>query len=126
ELIASGAIESAHEISEGGLFVTRCESGFKNDLGFTVLTNDDLRKDAFLFGEAQSRVVVSVAPTKFELFESIIKGFPHQEVGIVSTGKIEIDGEDWGEIRDWKNLYDRSIEKHLTKELEGEGALGML
>ena len=126
ELIASGAIESAHDISEGGLFVTLCESGFTNDLGFTVRTNDDLRKDAFLFGEAQSRVVVSVAPTKFELFESIIKDFPHQEVGIVSTGKIEIDGEDWGEIRDWKNLYDTSIEKHLTKELEGEGALGML
>ena len=126
ELIASGVIESAHDISEGGLFVTLCESGFTNDLGFTVRTNDDLRKDAFLFGEAQSRVVVSVAPTKFELFESIIKDFPHQEVGIVSTGKIEIDGEDWGEIRDWKNLYDTSIEKHLTKELEGEGALGML
>ncbi|MGN6400942.1 MAG: phosphoribosylformylglycinamidine synthase subunit PurL, partial [Flavisolibacter sp.] len=42
ELIASGAIESAHDISEGGLFVTLCESGFTNDLGFTVRTNDDL------------------------------------------------------------------------------------
>ncbi|MGN6164904.1 MAG: phosphoribosylformylglycinamidine synthase subunit PurL [Flavisolibacter sp.] len=126
ELIASGVIESAHDISEGGLFVTLCESGFTNDLGFTARTNNDFRKDAFLFGEAQSRVIVSVAPTKFELFESIIKDFPHQEIGIVSTGKIEIDGEDWGEIRDWKILYDTSIEKHLTKELESEGALGML
>jgi phosphoribosylformylglycinamidine synthase len=126
ELIASGAIESAHDISEGGLFVTLCESGFTNDLGFTVRINNDFRKDAFLFGEAQSRVVVSVAPAKFELFESIIKGFPHQEVGIVSTGKVEIDGEEWGEIRNWKNLYDTSIEKYLSKELESEGALGML
>lgn len=126
ELIASGAIESAHDISEGGLFVTLCESGFTNELGFTVRTRHDLRKDAFLFGEAQSRVVVSVAPTKFELFESIIKDFPHYEAGIVSTGKVEVDGEGWGEICNWKNLYDTSIEKHLAKELEGEGALGML
>jgi hypothetical protein len=26
----------------------------------------------------------------------------------------------------WKELYDRIIEKHLAKELESEGALGMI
>ena len=125
-LIEAGAIESAHDISEGGLFVTLCESGFTNDLGFTVRTGHDFRKDAFLFGEGQSRVVVTVSPANFSKFENLIEGFPHKEIGIVSTGKIEIDGEDWGDIRKWKNAYDTSIERHLVKELESEGALGML
>jgi phosphoribosylformylglycinamidine synthase subunit PurL len=126
ELIGAGIIESAHDISEGGLFVTLCESGFTNELGFTVRTGNDFRKDAFLFGEAQSRVVVSVAPANFEAFENLLNGFPHQEVGIVSTGKIEIDGKEWGDIQQWKELYNTSIEKHLAGELESEGALGML
>ncbi len=126
ELIEAGVIESAHDISEGGLFVTLCESGFTNELGFTVRTGNDFRKDAFLFGEAQSRVVVSVAPANFEAFENLVKDFPHQEVGIVSTGKVEIDGEEWGAIQQWKELYNTSIEKHLAGELESEGALGML
>ncbi|HYK56229.1 MAG TPA: phosphoribosylformylglycinamidine synthase subunit PurL, partial [Flavisolibacter sp.] len=77
ELIEAGIIESAHDISEGGLFVTLCESGFTNELGFTVRTGNDFRKDAFLFGEAQSRVVVSVAPANFEAFENLVKDFPH-------------------------------------------------
>ena len=80
----------------------------------------------FLFGEAQSRVVVSVSPANFVAFEEVIRHFPHYEIGIVSTGKVEIDGEDWGDIKYWKELYETSIEKHLAKELESEGALGML
>jgi phosphoribosylformylglycinamidine synthase len=57
ELINKKLIQSAHDISEGGLFVTLCESGFNRELGFTVETKDDLREDAYLFGEGQSRVV---------------------------------------------------------------------
>jgi phosphoribosylformylglycinamidine synthase len=90
-----------------------------------VRTHKDLRKDAFLFGEAQSRVLVSVAPAQFEAFEKAIRHFPHLEIGVVSTGKVEIDGENWGDIRDWKELYNASIENHLSKEIESE-ALGML
>jgi phosphoribosylformylglycinamidine synthase len=126
ELIEAGVIESAHDSSEGGLFVTLCESGFTNEFGFTIRTDNDFRKDAFLFGEAQSRVIVSVAPANFESFEALVKDFPHQEIGIVSVGKVEVDGEEWGDIQQWKKLYNTSIEKHLAGELESEGALGML
>jgi phosphoribosylformylglycinamidine synthase len=125
-LIASDLIESAHDISEGGLFVTLCESGFTNALGFTLQTDRQFRKDAFLFGEAQSRVVVSVNPSKVSAFESLVNDFPHHKVGVVTAGTIEVDGANWGSIQRWKELYDTSIEKHLAKELESEGALGML
>ena len=53
ELINKKLIQSAHDISEGGLFITLCESGFNREIGFTVETKDNIREDAYLFGEAQ-------------------------------------------------------------------------
>ncbi|MES2881180.1 MAG: phosphoribosylformylglycinamidine synthase subunit PurL [Bacteroidota bacterium] len=126
ELIAASVIESAHDISEGGLFTTLCESGFVNELGFSITTDFGVRPDAFLFGEGQSRVVVSVNAGNIQPFKNLLKNFPHQQIGLVTGGEILVDKKSWGEIADWKNLYDGAIEKYLSKELEGEGALGML
>ena len=61
KLIRSGAIESAHDVADGGLFITLLESSFTNNLGFEIVTSAEVREDAFLFGEAQSRVVVGVS-----------------------------------------------------------------
>jgi len=62
--IRSGMIVSAHDCSDGGLFITLLESSMTNGLGFEITSDKSVRKDAFLFGEAQSRVVISVAPGK--------------------------------------------------------------
>ncbi len=125
-LIEKNLIVSAHDISEGGLFVTLCESGFYKNLGFSMGTDTDYRKDAFLFGEAQSRVVVTVNRDNVSSFQELMKGFVFTELGKVTTGIIEIDGENWGSINYWKELYDTAIEKYLSKKLESEGALSPL
>jgi phosphoribosylformylglycinamidine synthase len=119
ELISKGVIESAHDVSEGGLFITLCESGFNNELGFAVETKDGIRKDAYLFGEAQSRVVVTVNPSSIELFEKTIADFPHERLGIVTSGEMLIDEDFWGTIDWWKEEYDTAIEKYLAKEEAG-------
>ncbi len=125
-LIQSDRIESAHDVSEGGLFVTLCESGFTTGLGFDIATNSAIRKDAFLFGEAQSRVVVSVKAAGEELFQKAIPGVAAQRLGVVTAGAITIDGEVWSDIATYKNLYDTAIEKMLQKAIAGEGALSAL
>jgi len=119
ELISKGVIESAHDISEGGLFITLCESGFDRDLGFAIETKEDIRKDAFLFGEAQSRVVVSVSPASISQFEKLISDFPHERLGLVTSGEILIDDDFWGTIDWWKDEYDTAIENYLSKEEAG-------
>ena len=126
QLIQDGLIVSAHDVSEGGLFVTLCESGFTTDLGFDIATNKGLRSDAFLFGEAQSRVVVSVKADKAELFQKSISGVAVERLGVVTSSEIQIDGEAWGGIAVFKNLYDTAIEKALQKETQGESALSMI
>jgi len=119
ELINKKLIQSAHDISEGGLFITLCESGFNRELGFTVETKDDLREDAYLFGEGQSRVVVSVKAGLIDKFENAMKDFPHERIGLVTSGEMLVNGDFWGTIDWWQEEYDSAIEDHLSKEEAG-------
>ncbi len=118
-LIKEKLINSAHDVSEGGLFITLCESGFNNELGFSVITNAVVRKDAFLFGEGQSRVVVSVALDKVKLVESLLNNFPFEKIGVITSGELVIDGDFWGTIDWWQEKYDTAIENYLSKEEAG-------
>jgi phosphoribosylformylglycinamidine synthase subunit PurL len=129
ELIDKHAIQSAHDVSEGGAFITLIESCFNRNKGLDVKTiNNNIRKDAIWFGESQSRVVVSVAEYQLENFLKIVhnSGIALFSLGKVTDGIIKVDGEHWGEIEEWKDLYNTTIEKYLAKELESEGALGMI
>ncbi|SDC02268.1 phosphoribosylformylglycinamidine synthase subunit PurL [Niabella drilacis] len=124
KLIHNKTISAAHDISEGGLFITLLESGFNRGLGFSVQTNADLRKDAALFGEAQSRVVVSVAADKAAVLEQEC-GVSFEKIGTVSSGAVIVNGEDWGAISEWKEKYDTAIEGYLAKETAGEAMGGL-
>jgi phosphoribosylformylglycinamidine synthase len=119
EVINKKLIQSAHDISEGGLFVALCESGFNRELGFTVETKDDLREDAYLFGEGQSRVVVSVKADMIGRFENTMKDFPHERIGLVTSGEMLVNGDFWGTVDWWQEQYDTAIEDYLSKEEAG-------
>ncbi|RTL59164.1 MAG: phosphoribosylformylglycinamidine synthase subunit PurL [Sphingobacteriales bacterium] len=117
-LIKRKVIASAHDVSEGGLFVTLIESSFNNKLGFDVVANDyKLRKDAMWFGEAQSRVVVSVNPLNLEVFKKVMGTHPYEELGVVTNGTVEVDGMYWGTILEWKEKYDTAIETYMNHYL---------
>ena len=107
------------DVSEGGLFVTLCESGFNRELGFSVIKNNEYRKDAWLFGEAQSRVLVSVELNKVSEFERFLDDFPFEKIGVVTSGEMVVDGDFWGTIDWWKDKYDTAIENYLSKEEAG-------
>lgn len=121
DLIKKKLILSAHDVSEGGLFVTLAESAFPRDLGFDVVASDfDIRKDAYWFGESQSRVVVSVKPAQADAFKAALGGHPFEELGFVTGGSFEVDGMDWGTVGEWKDKYDKSLENYLGKLVEME------
>lgn len=119
ELIKNKMIRSAHDVSEGGLYVTLCESGFNNELGFSISTNSNVRKDGFLFGEGQSRVLVTVPISRAKEFENRLNGFPFEKLGVVTAGEVVVDGDFWGSIDWWKDKYDTAIENYLAKEEAG-------
>jgi phosphoribosylformylglycinamidine synthase len=114
-LIQEKVIMSAHDISEGGLFTCLLESAMVNHLGFHIQTDPAIRKDAYLYGEAQSRVVVSVNPHILPMFEAAMHGVPYSKIGTVSAQQdIVVDGMTWGYIADWETAYDTALEKIIN------------
>ncbi|MCX7767036.1 MAG: AIR synthase related protein, partial [Candidatus Sumerlaeia bacterium] len=87
ELIKKKLINSAHDLSEGGLAVALAESLLRADkqLGAEIHLSDRWRADIQLFSEAQSRLIVSANPAKVSSIESICKnnGFNASVIGTV-------------------------------------------
>jgi len=114
-LIRQGVLQSAHDVSEGGLFVALMESAMAGNLGFDITTDVEIRTDAFLFGESQSRVVVSVAPDQEEAFIDLmmLNGVEFDLLGHVTKGSIRIDDEEWGQVAEYKDRYDNALHRAL-------------
>lgn len=128
KLIRENAINSAHDISEGGLMIALFESGFTNNLGFDIAATDaSIRKDAYWFGEAQSRVVVTVSTDQKAAFEAILNdaNVKFAVLGKVTSSPVIVEGKLWGEINEWKADYDNAI-GNILKGHESEEALSVL
>ena len=85
--------------------------------GFDVCTEKGLRIDAGLFGESQSRVVVSCDSATVAAIETMAAkfGIAVSVLGKVNASDVVVNGENWGSIIEWKNNYDTAIEKQLAK-----------
>ena len=116
ELNAKKVLKSAHDVSEGGLFFCLLESCYKDGLGFRIDPDTNgIRRDAFLFGESQSRVVVTLKEGQEDDFLSVIrdKGMDFQELGVVTSGKISVFGKSFGEIDRWRKRYNETLSNYL-------------
>lgn len=125
KMVHKKLINSAHDVSEGGLFITLIESCFNRNLGFDVTTkNEEIRADAFWFGESQSRVVVSVSKENRNDFNMLLEKMKMTVtyLGNVTAGNIKFNGEDWGTVADWKEKYENAIASLLAGH-ESEHAL---
>ncbi|PCJ66785.1 MAG: phosphoribosylformylglycinamidine synthase II [Bacteroidetes bacterium] len=111
-LIRKGAINSAHDCAEGGLFITLLESAMSGNLGFEATKQADMRDDAYWYGETQSRVVISVSKEDVERVKSLIT-VPYETLGSVTANDVIIDGNNWGSTSDWKTEYDSALGKAL-------------
>jgi len=115
EVIKLKLIQSAHDISDGGLFVTITESAMPHNLGFEIFTDKNIRKDAFLFGEGQGRVVVSVKKEHETDFIQLLKNLDVKftKLGFVAGSEFKIDNEILLTVADAHDLYDYSLENIL-------------
>ncbi len=112
ELIRSKAIQSAHDVADGGLYIALLEAAMPLGLGFEISTDADIRKDAFLFGEAQGRVVVSVSPEEQERFTEIMatSNVEYTLLGnVTGDGNLTVDEELYGNVTDIKLVYDNVL-----------------
>jgi phosphoribosylformylglycinamidine synthase len=117
-LIRNKLVQSAHDVSDGGLFVTLMESAMVKNLGFNIETDDTIRTDAFLFGEAQGRIVVSITPEQQEAFVEYmsLNNIDYSYLGDVTSSEILIDNESYGEVAEYKHRYEHSLEEIIEKQ----------
>jgi phosphoribosylformylglycinamidine synthase len=99
EAIEKGLIASAHDVSEGGLAVAVAECSFfsRDKLGFIlILEEDGLSDEAVLFGESQSRIVVTARPQNIKKLRDLArkKNVPAAVIGEVRGKSIVINLKD--------------------------------
>ena len=114
-LINSRLINSAHDISEGGLFIALFESGMYRGLGFDITTDCEIREDAFLFGESQGRVIVTVSEDLEGDFIDFVVDLKITctLLGHITKGDMRVDDVSFGHISDAKKIYDEALESYL-------------
>ena len=109
--VRDGIVRSAHDVSNGGLAVAIAESCLVGGLGFTGDFSISGRWDAALFGETQSRIIVSVSPEMVGTIEKLAVNMdvPFTYLGLtggkdlIIEGLIDLSLEQLGES--WKNGF---------------------
>lgn len=116
-LIEGKLIQSAHDVSDGGVLVTLAESAFPRGLGFDVKSVAGIRQDAMWFGEAQSRVIVSVDPAKQAAFEAHLAGLgiKSTQLGTVKGTDMVVDGQVVSSLAKASGSFFTALETALTK-----------
>jgi phosphoribosylformylglycinamidine synthase len=119
KIIRKQMIASAHDISDGGLFFNLLESSFASGLGFHLETDTNFRKDAYLFGESQSRIVVTVSMEKEDELVNYLNGHnvPFSRIGEVVGNSIIVDDESFGPITEWKTIFDNTLAEKMETAL---------
>jgi phosphoribosylformylglycinamidine synthase len=116
-LIAKNNIQSAHDCSEGGLFIALLESAKVRNLGFDIKSQPSgIRNDAYLFGEAQGRVVVSVKANAVLAFEAAIKegNVSVEKLGTVTNGILSVANTTFGQISEYIQIYENALANYLA------------
>lgn len=111
-------LKSAHDCADGGLWVALVEAAMVNDLGFEVELPTDYRKDGFLFGEAQGRVVVSVAPEDVVNVKNAADsaGVPAFILGTVKAVCYSVDGDIYISKTEAADLYNNTLTRLIEQD----------
>ena len=113
DLLGLGLLESVHDVSEGGLCVNIVESCLVGGYGAYVELEEweGLTVGGLLFGESQSRIVVSVSVENLGVVKGYLErnGVWHEEIGeVVGSGDLKVNdwiGLDMEELREcWESL----------------------
>lgn len=116
KLIEEKLINSAHDISEGGLLSALgecCILDKENLIGAEVYVPVKTRDDFSLFSESQSRVIVTVSEDKKEVFEKILsESFtPYAFIGKTGGKLLSVNGKYIFDVNKLSDIYYNSIQK---------------
>jgi phosphoribosylformylglycinamidine synthase subunit PurL len=121
QLASEGTLQSAHDLSDGGLAVTLAESCFAaTGLGASITVPEDAAAEYALFGERGARVLVAVSPERLGALRNTARqyGVGAHQIGTVTgdnTLRIEYKGRAvaCAEVTALKEIWAHSLERIL-------------
>jgi phosphoribosylformylglycinamidine synthase len=116
--IERGIVRSAHDVSEGGLAVALAEcsiGGTERAMGARIETQEMMRADALLFGESQSRIVVSIKERDLGRLKEIAarEGAPMRVIGVVGGTRLIIQPWIQAPVEELKSIWSSGLERRL-------------
>ncbi len=115
--IYSGRVESAHDISEGGIAVALAECLFHNlKLGANIKIPKDVNPLLWMFAETQGIFVVTAKPQNLNkiLFDAAAKNISSQKIGTVSDDGILKIGEFLWKSAELHEIFESSIPQKMN------------
>ncbi|TWD48768.1 phosphoribosylformylglycinamidine synthase subunit II [Arthrobacter sp. AG367] len=117
-----GMIDSAHDLSEGGLAAALVESSLRYGVGARIALQDVMDRDGVdlftaLFSESQGRAVVGVPRSEEVRFTDMCtaRGFTHTRIGVVdaASGKLEINGVEGLPLAALREAHEGTLPKYF-------------
>ena len=114
--IQAGIIKSAHDCSDGGLAVALAESCIAGNIGLVCDQGIKGRWDTALFGETQSRIVLSVSPDEIASFQELAlsTGTPYVVLGIVGGERLIVNSLLNTNIAELSYVWQNAIAGHIN------------
>jgi len=121
-MIKAGIVKSAHDCSEGGIAVALAECCISSPEGWgaKIKLDQKIRADALLFGESQSRIIITVSQKDLPEMEKMAKGYqvPFSVIGKVEGHNLKIEGMIDLPVKKLAEVYEFAIQRIMEKELE--------
>ena len=116
ELNKREILKSAHDCSEGGLAVAISECCILGSKGVTIKTDIKGRWDIALFGEQQSRILISLDPSQQEKLAEIClkRSVPIMYIGYVTEKQISIGNLIETDVNEIRNYWESGLSKHYN------------
>ena len=113
-----GLLRSAHDVSDGGLAVALaecCVGGSDKPIGARIELRDMIRGDALLFGESQSRIVVTVKPTDVGRLQQIAdkEAAPMQVIGEVGGSRLSLQPFAQISVEEARSIWAQGLERRI-------------
>jgi phosphoribosylformylglycinamidine synthase len=118
--IQSGIIQSAHDVSDGGLAVALaecCIAESTRPIGLNATIKSDLRNDFLCFSESQSRIIVSIRKENQSALETLFKksSTPYQLIGITGGQVLSINNLFSIRLNQLTSIYFTSLTAAMQK-----------
>ena len=116
DAIKEGLINSSHDVSDGGLAVALAESCVQGNIGFRSNWQLDQDWQAALFGEAQSRIIISMSKDKLSKFEALAEqeSTPWVLLGVVGGTSLRIGTLMDVPLEDLDKAWSHSLQESLS------------